>query len=223
VALVATLLSILGAGLFGGAAGVGGTGGYDGDVEKELFCDAGMDGCVEVDAGRGAAGPYGGVMGAKGAEACGAVEEEGTHTVLSLGVCRDVGGMRPDVSSSSSSFSSSSSSSASSSSPVSSSTSSSSSSSCSTVEEEEEVEDTRPVLSFSGCGFLYPYQLGVAQYVSDHFHADGGRVRCAAHSAGFAAAFTVAAGVPLSAHWEALQRARRHWAGSCIPPLFGLT
>jgi hypothetical protein len=28
--------------------------------------------------------------------------------------------------------------------------------------EEEEKEDTRPVLSFGGCGFLYPYQLGRA-------------------------------------------------------------
>jgi len=103
---------------------------------------------------------------------------------------------------------------------------------CSAVEEEaaedqaeeeeaevaEEEADTRPVISFSGCGFLYPYQLGVAQYVSEHFHADGGRVRCAAHSAGFAAAFTVAAGVPLSAHWEALQRARRHWGARCLGP-----
>jgi len=80
-------------------------------------------------------------------------------------------------------------------------------------EAEDADADTRPVLSFGGCAFLYPYQLGVAQYVVEHFHTDPAHVRCAAHSAGFAAAFTVAGGVPLAAHWEALQRARQHWWG----------
>ena len=76
------------------------------------------------------------------------------------------------------------------------------------------------MISFSGCAFAYPYQLGAAKYITTHFRCDHtSGVRCAAHSAGFAAAFTVSAGVPLSAHWEALQLARRHWHGRLLGPL----
>lgn len=60
-----------------------------------------------------------------------------------------------------------------------------------------------PILSFGGCGFMYPWQLGVAQFVADTF--DCADVRCAGHSAGFAACLTVACGVPVEAHWHALQ------------------
>lgn len=88
------------------------------------------------------------------------------------------------------------------------------------AEDAEEEGHGGPVISFSGCAFAYPYQLGVARYISEHFHADAASgVRCAAHSAGFAAAFTLAADVPVSAHWEALQRARGHWRGRLFGPL----
>lgn len=78
--------------------------------------------------------------------------------------------------------------------------------------------DARPVLTFGGCGMLYPYQLGVAQYVCERF--DTSNVRCAGHSAGFAAALSCASGVPVDLHWDVLQAARKRWAtrllGFCL-------
>lgn len=70
--------------------------------------------------------------------------------------------------------------------------------------------DARPTLSFGGCGMLYPYQLGVAEYVAEEF--DVSCLRCAGHSAGFAAATTLAAAVPVATHAAVLAAARARWA-----------
>ena len=56
---------------------------------------------------------------------------------------------------------------------------------------------------------LYPYQLGVAEYLDQTF--DCSTLRCAGHSAGFAAALSLAAGVPASTHWRVLQAAQARW------------
>ncbi len=69
--------------------------------------------------------------------------------------------------------------------------------------------DDRPGVSFGGCGMLYPYQLGAAEYISEAF--DTHDVRAAGHSAGFAAALCLSAGVPLFLHWDVLCAARRRW------------
>ena len=84
-----------------------------------------------------------------------------------------------------------------------------SSASLSAFEEEGEdapCDDPRPAASFGGCGFLYPFQLGAAEYMAAAF--DTSRVRFAGHSAGFASAVTLAAGVPAELHWRVLQAAR---------------
>lgn len=70
--------------------------------------------------------------------------------------------------------------------------------------------DPQPVVSFSGCAMLYPWQLGVAGYISDEFETSA--LRCAGHSAGFAAALTLSAGVPESAHAAALAAAKARWS-----------
>ena len=73
----------------------------------------------------------------------------------------------------------------------------------------EEV-DVRPAVSFGGCGMLYPYQLGVGEYIADTF--DTRQVRAAGHSAGFAAALCLSIGVPTDLHWRVLCSARERWA-----------
>ena len=70
--------------------------------------------------------------------------------------------------------------------------------------------DLRPAVSFGGCGMLYPYQLGVCEYIVDTF--DTGRVRAAGHSAGFAAALCVAIGLQTDLHWRVLVAAQARWA-----------
>lgn len=70
--------------------------------------------------------------------------------------------------------------------------------------------DRRPAVSFGGCGMLYPYQLGVAEYLCGEFHTAD--VRCAGHSAGFAAALCVAIRLPVDTHWRVLGAARQRWA-----------
>jgi hypothetical protein len=70
--------------------------------------------------------------------------------------------------------------------------------------------DLRPAVSFGGCGMLYPYQLGVAEYLSDVF--DTQHVRAAGHSAGFAAALCVAIRLTTDTHWHVLVTARQRWA-----------
>lgn len=70
--------------------------------------------------------------------------------------------------------------------------------------------DSRPTVSFGGCGLLYPYQLGVVQYLRQEF--DCSQVRCAGHSAGFASALSLATGVNAEAHWDVLCDARARWA-----------
>ena len=81
--------------------------------------------------------------------------------------------------------------------------------------------DSRPVLSFGGCGFLYPYQLGVALFATQRL--DAASIRCAGHSAGFAAALSVACGLPPEAHWDVLQ-VRRACPPVCPPdsPCLGM-
>jgi hypothetical protein len=69
--------------------------------------------------------------------------------------------------------------------------------------------DARPAVSFGGCGMLYPYQLGVGEYIADTF--DTRHVRTAGHSAGFAAALCVAIGVPTDLHWRVLCAAQARW------------
>ena len=81
--------------------------------------------------------------------------------------------------------------------------------------------DPRPAVSFAGCGFLYPYQLGVAAHLAAHY--DLSQLRCAGHSAGFAAALTLAAGVPPSAHWAVLQVAQARWAARLCGPFLDST
>jgi hypothetical protein len=83
------------------------------------------------------------------------------------------------------------------------------------------VEDARPAASFGGCGFLYPFQLGAAQYIAEAF--DTSRLRLAGHSAGFAAAVTLAAGVPAELHWHVLLAARARWAGRALGPFLDAT
>ena len=82
----------------------------------------------------------------------------------------------------------------------------------------EAAPDPRPVVSFGGCGLLYPYQLGVVQYLRQEF--DCSQVRCAGHSAGFASALSLATGVQPEAHWDVLCDARARWAqrplGYCL-------
>lgn len=81
--------------------------------------------------------------------------------------------------------------------------------------------DPRPAVSFAGCGFLYPYQLGVAAHLAAHY--DVSQLRCAGHSAGFAAALSLAAGVPPSAHWDVLQVAQARWAARPLGPFLDST
>ena len=81
--------------------------------------------------------------------------------------------------------------------------------------------DMRPVVSFGGCGFLSPYQLGAAAYIAERF--DTSAMRCAGHSAGFASALTLAAGVPPEVHWEVLCAARRRWATRLLGPFLDHT
>ena len=84
------------------------------------------------------------------------------------------------------------------------------------TEEGAIAEDTRPVVSFGGCGFLYPYQLGAAAYIAEAF--DTSALRCAGHSAGFASALTLAAGVPADVHWAVLLAARSRWSTRLLGP-----
>jgi hypothetical protein len=81
--------------------------------------------------------------------------------------------------------------------------------------------DPRPVVSFGGCGFLYPYQLGAAEYIAAEF--DTSSLRTAGHSAGFASCLTLAAGVPSSVHWRVLCAARERWAGRRLGPFLDAT
>jgi hypothetical protein len=77
-------------------------------------------------------------------------------------------------------------------------------------------DDPRPVVSFGGCGFLYPYQLGAAEFDTAH-------LRTAGHSAGFASCLTLAAGVPSSVHWHVLLAARARWSGRRLGPFLDAT
>lgn len=85
----------------------------------------------------------------------------------------------------------------------------------------EPCEDPRPTASFGGCGFLYPFQLGAAQYMAQAF--DTAQARFAGHSAGFASAVTLAAGVPAQLHWRVLQAARARWASRLLGPFLDAT
>ena len=99
-----------------------------------------------------------------------------------------------------------------------------SSASLSAFEEEGEdapCDDPRPAASFGGCGFLYPFQLGAAEYIAAAF--DTSRARFAGHSAGFASAVTLAAGVPAELHWRVLQAARARWASRVLGPFLDTT
>lgn len=86
--------------------------------------------------------------------------------------------------------------------------------------EEDEGSGTidTPCLTFSGGAFLYPWQLGVAKYAAEAF--DMTEAICAAHSAGFAAALTASAGVPVEVHKGALEDARAAFAQRWLGPFF---
>lgn len=71
------------------------------------------------------------------------------------------------------------------------------------------------------CGFMYPWQLGVARFLCDHF--DTAPVRSAGHSAGFASALTVSCGVPVEAHWHALQVCEERWRSRLLGPFLDST
>lgn len=83
------------------------------------------------------------------------------------------------------------------------------------------ADDPRAVATFGGCGFLYPFQLGAAQYMEEAF--DTARLRFAGHSAGFAAAVSLAANVPHELHWHVLQAARARWASRVLGPFLDTT
>jgi hypothetical protein len=77
------------------------------------------------------------------------------------------------------------------------------------------ADDCRPVISFGGCGMLYPYQLGCVEYLTQAF--DCGGVRAAGHSAGFAAALSLACpGVTADHHWRVLLSARERWKSRAL-------
>jgi hypothetical protein len=92
---------------------------------------------------------------------------------------------------------------------------------CSSGGGNTEDDDRRPCVSFGGCGFLYPYELGAAAYIAEHF--DVASLRCAGHSAGFAPALTLSAGVPASVHWDVMCAARRRWARRALGPFLDAT
>lgn len=78
-----------------------------------------------------------------------------------------------------------------------------------------------PAVSFGGCGFMYPWQLGVARFINEAF--DTSAVRTAGHSAGFASALTVSSGVPVEAHWHALQVCELRWRSRMLGPFLDST
>jgi hypothetical protein len=70
--------------------------------------------------------------------------------------------------------------------------------------------DGRTCVSFGGCGMLYPYQLGVVEYLLAAFECSS--VRAAGHSAGFAAALCLAVPqVTTDTHARVLAAARERW------------
>eukprot|EP00854_Cymbomonas_tetramitiformis_P001177 gene1177-1745_t len=73
-----------------------------------------------------------------------------------------------------------------------------------------------PSVSFSGCAFMYPYHLGVANYIAEHF--DVSDLRSAGASGGFTGAVTLAADVTEEEHWECLQTAKELWASRLLGP-----
>ncbi|KAK3255582.1 hypothetical protein CYMTET_35240 [Cymbomonas tetramitiformis] len=63
---------------------------------------------------------------------------------------------------------------------------------------------------------MYPYHLGVANYIAEHF--DVSDLRSAGASGGFTGAVTLAADVTEEEHWECLQTAKELWASRLLGP-----
>jgi len=60
-----------------------------------------------------------------------------------------------------------------------------------------------PLIFFESSGLFFPYYLGVAEHVCEHYDTD--HVICAGVSGGYAAASTIALGLHTEMHWAAIE------------------
>ncbi|MFK7825455.1 MAG: hypothetical protein AB8G05_14980 [Oligoflexales bacterium] len=78
-----------------------------------------------------------------------------------------------------------------------------------------------PAVSFSGTGFLYPYQIGCAEYIKDNFAVDRLLIGCI--SGGFTAALSILFQISPIEHFEMLEEAKEFWSKRTLGPFFNST
>ncbi|NRA47214.1 MAG: hypothetical protein HRU09_19870 [Oligoflexales bacterium] len=78
-----------------------------------------------------------------------------------------------------------------------------------------------PAVSFSGTGFLYPYQIGCAEYIKETFEVD--QLLIGSISGGFTAAISILFNVTPSQHYELLEEAKDFWNKRMLGPFLNST
>lgn len=78
-----------------------------------------------------------------------------------------------------------------------------------------------PAVSFSGTGFLYPYQIGCAEYIKETFEVDQLSIACI--SGGFTAALSILFNMTPSEHFELLEEAKQFWYQRVLGPFLNST
>ena len=78
-----------------------------------------------------------------------------------------------------------------------------------------------PAVSFSGTGFLYPYQIGCAEYIKDTFEQENLFIGCI--SGGFTAALSILFDITPMQHYELLEDAKHFWSKRRLGPFLNST
>ena len=78
-----------------------------------------------------------------------------------------------------------------------------------------------PAVSFSGTGFLYPYQIGCAEYIKETFELEHLLVGCI--SGGFTAALSILFNISPKQHFDLLEEAKDFWSKRALGPFLNST